>query len=87
MPQKETSINGRLHFEPLLQEVKAKRSSTIRKSRTVTLQPISMDRAKFSEVIIKVLEGTVRKLRKTKIIRIIVDRAGATVLASMGKRD
>ena len=56
MPQKENCFDSRLHFEPLLEEVKARRISTNRKSGTAILQPISIDRANFNEVMIKFLE-------------------------------
>lgn len=54
VPKKNINLMDGVCFEPVLQEVEAKRNSVRRKSGNVPLQPISMDRAKFNYFIIKV---------------------------------
>ena len=76
VPQKQENFGRRLYFEPLIREGKAKRTSVNRKSGTTILHPKSMDRAKFNDSIIKVLQATVHKQPHAKRIRIIADGAG-----------
>ena len=45
-----------------------------------------MERAKINEVIIKVQEETIRKLSKTKRIRIIADCAGGHSAGNHGQK-
>ena len=86
MPQKPLGFDGRLFFEPLVREAKAKRNSVNRKSGTTYLQPISMDRSKFNDVVIKVLKATVLKLPNLTRIRIIADGAGGHSVGKYGQK-
>ena len=86
MPQKQISFDGRLYFEPLITEGKAKRNSVRRKAGSTILQPVSMDRVKFNAVIVKVLEATVQKLPHAKQIRIIADGAGGHSVGKHGQK-
>ena len=86
LPNKHTSFDGRLFFEPLLREVKAKRNSVNRKSGTTYLQPATMYRTKFNEVIIKVLKATVQKLPDAINVRIIADGAGGHSVGKHGQK-
>ena len=67
MPLKQISFDGRLYFEPLLEEVTAKRSTVKRKSGSTYMKTVSMNPVKLNEVIIKALEATVRKIPHAKI--------------------
>ena len=86
VPQKQENFDRRLYFEPLIREGKAKRTSVNRKSGTTVLLHVSMDRTKFNDSIIKVLQATVQKLPHAKRIRIIADGAGGHGVAKHGQR-
>ena len=75
MPQLKMNLDGHVYFEPLIREVKAKRNPINRKSGTAFLRTTSTGRAKFNDVIIKVLKSAVQKLPNSKRIRIIADGA------------
>ena len=75
-PRPELNFDGRILFKPLLQEVKAKRTSAIRSTGTTMLQTTQMDRKKFNEVIKEGKKSAVNLLRSQKRIRTIADGVG-----------
>ena len=86
MPLAKQKFDGRVYFEPLVQKVTAKRTTKNRKSGTESLRAAQMDRVKFNNVIIEVLNAIVRKLPNAKKIRIIADGAGGHGVGKHGQR-
>ena len=72
-PRPELNFEGRLFSKPLLQEVKAKRTSAIRSAGTIMLQTTQMDREKFYEIIKEVMKSPVNPFPTRKRISIIAD--------------
>ena len=84
-PVPEFNFDGRIVFMPLVKEVKAKRNSSVRPAGTVMLQTTTMDRTKFNEAIIEVINSITNSLPTAKRIRIIADGAGGHSVGKTGQ--
>ena len=75
-PSAKQKFDGRLLFKPLLRQRNAKQKASLWPDGTPMLEPISMDRKKFNEVIIEMITSVVTKIPSFERIRIIDDDAG-----------
>ena len=74
-PIPDLNFGRRTVFVPLPKQEKAKRNSFVRPAGTVILQTTTMDRTKFNEAIIEVINSVTNRLPTARRIRIIADGA------------